>query len=68
MNNAYTMAEAAHAAGIAVSTLYNYRHNGRTPDATKIKGRVYFDRETFDAWIADREANPPKRGRRSRAH
>ena len=59
--------EVAAKAGLSVPTLYNYRHRGLGPDASKEGRFLVYDTQSVAAWLAEREANPPRRGRRKKS-
>lgn len=52
-----TMAEVAEVTRIPVNTLRFYRHKGTGPKSGLIGGRVMYQRESVEAWIAEQFEN-----------
>lgn len=60
----YGVDEAAAYCGIAKSTLYNYRCQGKFPDGQRDGRRVVYSAADLDGWKSARAAPKPKRARK----
>lgn len=52
-----TIAEVAERSGVRISTLDHWRINGMGPPFQRIDGRISYELEAFEAWLAIYEKN-----------
>jgi hypothetical protein len=60
MNRRLTIAEVFERSGIPISTLDHWRIDGMGPPAQRIDGRISYDEQAFEAWLANYRVNSSK--------
>lgn len=57
MGKTLTIAEVSKRSGVGISTLDHWRIDGMGPPAQRIDGRISYDEEAFEAWLATYKAS-----------
>jgi DNA-binding transcriptional MerR regulator len=60
MSQRLTIGEVSERSGVSISTLDHWRIDGMGPPAQRIDGRISYDQESFEAWLAVYSANSGK--------
>ena len=55
-----TIAEVSERSGVGISTLDHRRIDGMGPPAQRTDGRISYDEEAFESWLANYRANSDK--------